>query len=311
MVTRLTLEPPLGIGELAGLTGVPVRTIRFYCDEGILEPVRSAGGHRRFDPSAVERLRLVRRLRGLGLGLSAIADVLGERYSIAEAVAAERAALDVELAALAWRRASLRAIEEADPADRAARLELLSAVMDGSAARAALLDFWRGIAVAPLEDEIVDAILHMVVPEPPAAPAPEHVVAYAELVVLTSDRALTRRMRDRAEANLAVITDEVGMLLGVAEACELAEDRVRAGAEPGPGVPLDAFVAAHAAARRRRDTPEFRRELNVEADIDRDPRLMRYWTLAGQVMQSDLVPNAGHTWLLDALHCWTQEAAAA
>lgn len=95
----------LGIGDLARLTGVPVRTIRFYCDTGILEPRRSAGGHRRFGPSAVDRLGLVRRLRRLGLGLPAIADVLTGERSVAEAVAAERAALDVELAALAWRRA--------------------------------------------------------------------------------------------------------------------------------------------------------------------------------------------------------------
>jgi hypothetical protein len=34
---------------------VPVLTIRFYCDEGLLAPARSVGGHRRFDPSAVSR----------------------------------------------------------------------------------------------------------------------------------------------------------------------------------------------------------------------------------------------------------------
>lgn len=49
----------------------------------------------------VERLGLVRRLRGLGLSLPAITDVLTSRRSVAEAVAFERAALDVELAALA------------------------------------------------------------------------------------------------------------------------------------------------------------------------------------------------------------------
>lgn len=311
MVTHVTSVSPLGIGELAQLTGVPVRTIRFYCDEGILDPLRSAGGHRRFDLSSVDRLRLVRRLRGLGLGLPAIVGVLHGRHSIAEAVTAERAALDVELAALAWRRASLRAVETADPAERAARLELLAAVVDGPSARMALIDFWRGVAVAPLAGDVVEAILDMVVPEPPVAPTPEHVVAYAELVALAGDRSLTRRIRDRARANLAVISDEIGMLVGVAEACELGEERVRAGDEPTPGAALDAFVAAHAAARLQRDTPAFRRVLNVEADVDRDPRLMRYWTLAGQVTDSDLVPNAGHTWLLAALQRWAWEASAA
>ncbi len=75
----------LGIGELARRTGVPVRTIRFYCDEGVLEPVRTAGGHRRFDGAAIDRLTLVRRLRGLGLGLRPITDVLAGRCSLDEA----------------------------------------------------------------------------------------------------------------------------------------------------------------------------------------------------------------------------------
>ncbi|WP_373281250.1 MerR family transcriptional regulator [Nocardia testacea] len=34
---------------MARTTGLTVRTIRFYCDEGILESQRSAGGHRMFD----------------------------------------------------------------------------------------------------------------------------------------------------------------------------------------------------------------------------------------------------------------------
>ena len=307
----VTFGSSLGIGELARLAGVPVRTVRFYCDEGLLEPVRSAGGHRRFDRSAVERLRLVRRLRGLGMGLSAIAGVLDGRRSLAEAAEAERAALDVELAALAWRRASLRAIAEAGPAERAARLELLSTVTDGAAAHSALIAFWRGVAVAPLPDDVVDALLDMLVPTPPSDPAPGHVVAYAELVALTADRSLTRRMRERATAQLAVIRDEVGMLVGVGEACEMAERSVRAGDRPGPGPALDAFVAAHAAARARRDTPAFRRELNLDVEVHRDRRLMRYWRLAGEVTGSELVPNAGHTWLLTALQRWVHEAAAA
>ncbi|MFH8369762.1 MerR family transcriptional regulator [Streptomyces sp. NPDC018031] len=100
-MTEITSDGvPLGIGDLARLSGVPVRTVRFYCDEGIVESRRSAGGHRRFDPAAVDRLRLVRRLRGLGVGLPAIRDVLAGRVSLAEAAAAERAALDAELALL-------------------------------------------------------------------------------------------------------------------------------------------------------------------------------------------------------------------
>lgn len=52
------------IGQLAARTGLPVKTVRYYSDIGLL-PVaeRSAGGHRRYRPEALEQLHLVQRLR--------------------------------------------------------------------------------------------------------------------------------------------------------------------------------------------------------------------------------------------------------
>ena len=52
------------IGQAAQRVGVPARTIRFWCDAGILAPTdRSAGGYRRYDATAVARLDVVRTLR--------------------------------------------------------------------------------------------------------------------------------------------------------------------------------------------------------------------------------------------------------
>ncbi|WP_345602963.1 MerR family transcriptional regulator [Pseudonocardia adelaidensis] len=295
------MRDTLGIGDLAALTAVPVRTIRFYCDEGLLDSHRSAGGHRRFPPSAVERLALVRRLRGLGLGLPAIAAVLREERSIAEVVAAERAALDVELAALAWRRASLAAVEEAAPAERAARLALLAAVQDHNAARDALLDFWHRLFIAQLPADLTSMFLEVSVPAPPPDPTPRQVVAYAELVAVAGDRDLLRRMRARARVNLELVRDEAELLTGIGEACHLAHPLVLAGRQPEPGQALDRFVAAYAAVQRSRDTPRFRRELLTTATVDRDPRLRRYWALVGEVTGEPVTVGAAQAWLVDAL----------
>jgi DNA-binding transcriptional MerR regulator len=297
----VTEDTALGIGDLAALTGVPVRTVRFYCDEGLLDSRRSVGGHRRFAPSAVERLDLVRRLRGLGLGLPAIAAVVSGERSVAEVVAAERAALDVELAALAWRRASLAAVEAAAPAERAARLELLAAAQDRRAARDALVSFWRRLFVAPLPGELVDMFLEVSVPLPPADPTPRQVVAYAEMVALAGDRTLVQRMRARARVNLEWITDEAELLTGIGAACELAQPLLLAGRRPEPGEALDRFVAAYATGRRRRDTPRFRRELLTTATVDRDPRLRRYWGLVGEVTGEPATVGTAQAWLVDAL----------
>ncbi|MFI8966134.1 MerR family transcriptional regulator [Streptomyces sp. NPDC053493] len=294
-------ESPLGIGDLARLTGVPVRTVRFYCDEGVLDCVRSTGGHRRFDRAAVDRLDLVRRLRGLGLGLTAVRQVVAGERSLPEAVAAERAALDVRLAELAWRRASLRAVEEAGPAERAARLELLAAVADGAAARDTLIGFWKRTFAAPVSDAMFASFVAMAVPEPPADPTPPHVVAFAELFALARDRELIRLLQAMARDNAELVVDEDALLAGIGEACTLAEPFVRAGEAPRAGPGLDRFVEAHAVARRSRDTPDFRRRLLSHVAADRDPRMRRYWQLVARAGGDPVTLGASHLWLTDSL----------
>lgn len=291
----------LGIGDLARRTGVPVRTIRFYCDEGLLEPARSVGGHRRFEEAAVDRLSLVRRLRGLGLGLGSITDVLAGRRSLADAVAAERAALDREVATLAWRRSVLRAVEEASPADRSVRLELLSAVEDGFAARETLVRLWQPMTTGPIPPGTVSMFLEIGAPRPPEQPTTGQVVAYASLVLLAADPALALGLRESTLVNHDRIADLGALHASVASACELAFPEVASGAAPTPGAALDRFVAAHAAALGAGDSPEFRRFLNRRTAADRGPRIRRYWDLAGEVTGEPAPVGVTHTWLLDAL----------
>lgn len=291
----------LGIGDLARRTGVPVRTIRFYCDEGLLEPTRSVGGHRRFDATAVDRLSLVRRLRGLGLGLRSITDVLTGQRPLSDAVAAERAALDREVAALAWRRSALRAVEEASPTDRAARLELLSAVQDGYAAHDTLVRLWQPMATGPIPPDTVRMFLDISAPQPPELPTPAQVVAYAELVLLAADRSLATHLRASTLVDHDRVADLGALHTAVGAACELAFPQVAAGARAAPGPALDRFVAAHAAAVGARDTQEFRRALNRRTAADRHPRLRRYWHLTGEITGEPAPVGVTHTWLLDAL----------
>jgi MerR family copper efflux transcriptional regulator len=72
----------LKIGAVAQRSGVPVKTIRFYCDEGLLQPAsRSEGRYRLFDQSVFTELALIRNLRAMDLPLSAIHGVLSARRS--------------------------------------------------------------------------------------------------------------------------------------------------------------------------------------------------------------------------------------
>lgn len=61
------------IGEIAGVAGVTVRTLRHYDQLGLLEPAeRSHGGHRRYAVSDVQRLYRILALRRLGFSLAEI-----------------------------------------------------------------------------------------------------------------------------------------------------------------------------------------------------------------------------------------------
>lgn len=71
--------PPdeMSVGELAGRTGLTIRTLRYYDEIGLLSPPRrSAAGYRRYGPDDVVRLQQIKSLRQLGLSLREVGECL-------------------------------------------------------------------------------------------------------------------------------------------------------------------------------------------------------------------------------------------
>lgn len=67
----------LSIGQLALRTGVAPDTVRYYERLGLLPRApRSAGRHRYFGASHVQRLRFIRRARALGFSLESVGSLL-------------------------------------------------------------------------------------------------------------------------------------------------------------------------------------------------------------------------------------------
>lgn len=61
---------PLTIGQVAKITGMTAKTIRYYEAIGIVPaPRRGLSGYRHYDAAGVDRLRFIRRARSLGLPL--------------------------------------------------------------------------------------------------------------------------------------------------------------------------------------------------------------------------------------------------
>lgn len=65
------------IGEVAELTGLSLRTIRYYEEMGLVAPsARSQGGFRLYSDSDIERLMLVKRMKPLEFSLDQMCEVL-------------------------------------------------------------------------------------------------------------------------------------------------------------------------------------------------------------------------------------------
>jgi len=80
--SQVALARSLQIGVVASRSGLTVKTIRFYCDEGLIQPSsRSEGGYRLFDEAVVVELGLIRTLRAMELPLADVRQILEARRS--------------------------------------------------------------------------------------------------------------------------------------------------------------------------------------------------------------------------------------
>ncbi|WP_103535706.1 MerR family transcriptional regulator [Streptomyces sp. SM11] len=306
------------IGELAGHAGVSVKTVRFYSDRGLLpEASRSAGGHRRYAPDAVERLAMIRSLRGLDLPILEVRRILdqqdegngagaeGAGGALEDAVAGRLRTLGSELAALRWREAALRLVQECPPAERPGRLRLVGAVA-APPSTASLARFWRAWLPPRMPARSVSAFLEAAVPHPPDDPRPAQVLAFARLhafVTRPCDDGGDGSCQPQAHGVTGARAPAV-LYAGLAAAYDLAGWELRRGAVPAPGEALDGFVDAYASTYGTHDTPAFRRLL--AGRLAADPRIDRYWDLTAEVISAPVgrpepTPGSAHDWLLAAL----------
>ncbi len=67
------IKTGMKIGVPAGRSGLPVKTLRYYEDLGLLPAIgRSEGGYRLFAEESLRRLEYIRRLKTFGLSLQEI-----------------------------------------------------------------------------------------------------------------------------------------------------------------------------------------------------------------------------------------------
>jgi MerR family transcriptional regulator, thiopeptide resistance regulator len=96
------------IQQVARIAGTTSRALRHYGDVGLLPATRiGANGYRYYDTAALVRLQRILLLRGLGLGIPAVAELLAGSRDSAEALRGHLSELEHERALLDRRIASV------------------------------------------------------------------------------------------------------------------------------------------------------------------------------------------------------------
>ena len=85
----------LDIAEVARLTGLTSRALRFYEARGLVTPLRSASGRRHYGPAELERLHQVMAMKRAGLTLGQIQKIsAGRKIDLAKLIAVQMHSLD-------------------------------------------------------------------------------------------------------------------------------------------------------------------------------------------------------------------------
>jgi DNA-binding transcriptional MerR regulator len=290
------------IGELAHRTGVPVRTIRFWSDSGLVPPAaRSAGGFRLYDAAAAARLDLVRTLRELDLPLDAVERILAGTSTVADVARRHAQALDAEIRLLRVRRAVLRAVARSGGGHEEMRYVHEMARLS-AAERQRVIDEFVEATFAGLPADSPGAGIAEGMRQLPAQlpddPTPEQVDAWVELAGLVADEDFRARVRQMAVTGAAGSPppadqpdpDRVVEHAGAAAAAGIAPESA-AGREV-----LDRIVDPALPAAQRR-------ELADRIAAFTDARVERYWQLIGVLNgREPFAPAvAAFEWLVAAL----------
>ncbi|MGY1836054.1 MerR family transcriptional regulator [Blastococcus sp. SYSU DS0510] len=77
-MTGTSRDELMQIGQVADLTGLSLRSIRWYEEEGLVVPTaRTEGGFRLYSAGDVARLEVIKRMKPLGFALEEMRELLG------------------------------------------------------------------------------------------------------------------------------------------------------------------------------------------------------------------------------------------
>ncbi|MFD7668946.1 TIGR03086 family metal-binding protein [Streptomyces sp. NPDC059788] len=308
----------LTIGALARRTGVTVKTVRRWSDEGLLPPAaRTPAGYRLYGPDAPARLEIVRTLRELGIGTAEIRAVLCSERTVADTARHWADALDAQIRTLRLRRAVLRAVaargtaaEELPDVHRLARLTAVE--------RRRIIEEFVTDALDGVDAPAYRAGLLAAAPDLPEDPAPGQLGAWidlAEHVQRPEVRAALRRLAEYS-ARVTPATPSATAAEAAVRVAGLMRERGDAALAAGiaPDSPAAEPVVAELVAAwlptqtdtagpPEQDGAAARRGLLEQLETAAEPHIERYWQLMCAATGRPQPPHwdAAGTWTTAAL----------
>lgn len=128
----------MNIGDASALCGLPVKTIRYYEDIGLIEPARRNNGYRDYVDADVSRLTFLQRARNLGFSIETCRSLLKLKEDKNRASAeVKRIAqehleeIDHKIQELNALRETLHDVIDACPGDQTAACPILDELAEG------------------------------------------------------------------------------------------------------------------------------------------------------------------------------------
>ena len=302
------------IGEVSRLSGVSVKTIRHYSDEGVVPPSGyMETGYRLYSDSDLSRLETARTLRAAGFDLPTIKKLLAEEIGAREATRLQLDALNLQIKDLKRRRALLESSVEAGDEgamrsypDQARALALLSAHEREAFVGRHIEKTVEGVPLDPAWKEWLwkGAVLDL-----PENLTDEGLDAWVELAQLVSDEGFAEAVRRQARPFWESVDGDFDLAAwneAGGEAMREAILAVREGRPPRGEQEQEVvgrYLEACARAMGREGDAELAGWLVSHYEATVDPRPERYWQLIGTLKGWPEKPPHGeaYRWLMEGL----------
>jgi DNA-binding transcriptional MerR regulator len=279
----------LTIGELSRRTGVSVKRLRFYSNEGLLPPAaRSRSGYRLYTEEHAVRIDLIRALREAGIGLQEIGKLLRHDMTLEELLQLRLGTVEAHIVGLQRIAAALRlAIQSGATEENLRRITMVTQASNEDRRQVVVAFYEKVVEGLPIERQWTEGMIDASAPCLPDSPSAGQLAAWMELQGLLDDRTFLECKRVNASDIWAPrVKFDFDSFVGAQEvwmtATSLARTRgVSPTSEEGAAI-VDRFTSTMAAAAGHEDPAVVRAHMRVKYD----PRGARFWELVA-IMKGD------------------------